>query len=57
MSHQSSLYSITSGSIILYSAEKYSYMDFLYNTLYTRDFQTVGPGPKFGPLTDFFWAL
>ena len=25
--------------------------------LYTRDFQTVGPGPKFGPLTDFFWAL
>ena len=22
--------------------------------LYTRVFQTVGPGPKFGPLTDFF---
>ena len=26
-------------------------------TVYNRVFQTVGPGPKFGPLTDFFWAL
>ena len=25
--------------------------------LYSRVVQTVGPGPKFGPLTDFFWAL
>ena len=24
---------------------------------YIRVVQTVGPGPKFGPLTDFFWAL
>ena len=24
---------------------------------YARVVQTVGPGPKFGPLTDFFWAL
>ena len=26
-------------------------------TLYNRVVQTVGPGPKFGPLTDFCWAL
>ena len=25
--------------------------------LYGRVVQIVGPGPKFGPLTDFFWAL
>ena len=29
----------------------------VYFIVYCRDFQTVGPGPKFGPLTDFFWAL
>ena len=25
-------------------------------SIYARVFQTVNPGPKFGPLTDFFWA-
>ena len=31
----------------------------LYTTVLctTRAVQTVGPGPKFGPLTDFLWAL
>ena len=26
-------------------------------SLHCRAVQTVGPGPKFGTLTDFFWAL
>ena len=28
-----------------------------YTSMYARVVHTVGPGPKFGPLPDFFWAL
>ena len=35
----------------------YNLVDVIVSNVYNRVVQTVGPGPKFGPLTDFFWAL